>query len=189
MNTATSLISTHAARRTLLLATMTVALAGIAVPAVAHEGEDHGAESPSAISIPITPRAYAQTEDFELVAQLQGNKLQIHLDYFASNAPVVDAQIEVESGANWKAQAQQIAPGVYAVQADTLAAPGRHALSFSVQAGDTADLLATSLEVAAPAQAPAASSRWGIWTTASIGAGLVLVAALTLGLARRRRVP
>lgn len=133
----------------------------------------------------MAPRAYAQTEDFELVAQLQGTTLTLTLDQFATNAPVADAQIEVESGPAFKAQAQQMAPGVYTVQADALATPGKYALSFSVQAGDTADLLAATLDTTAPVQTPAHVHGWSekiTWTVAAV----VLMVGLGLVVLRRR---
>lgn len=161
-------------------------LASASWVAAAHGGEDHGGETPAAISIPLAPRAYAQTEDFELVAQLQGTTLNITLDRFSTNVPVADAQIEVESGTAFKAQAQQISPGVYTVNADALAAPGKYVLSFSVQTNDAADLLATTLDISAPAQALAHVHGWTEWT-AWIVSGVVMAAGLALVVVRCRR--
>lgn len=185
MNTAhlfSSVPARHAVRTTLL----SVVLACVSWSAVAHGGEDHGNETPAAISIPVAPRAYAQTEDFELVAQLQGTNLQITLDRFATNDPVADAQIEVESGTAFKAQAQQISPGVYTVKADALATPGKYALSFSVQTDDAADLLATTLDISAPTTTLAHVHSWREWTTWVLS-GFVLIAGVALLVVRRRR--
>lgn len=166
-------------------ALLCVALACASLSAWAHGGEDHGADAPPPVGSSVAPRAYAQTEDFELVAQLQGTTLTLTLDQFATNAPVADAQIEVESGTTLKAQAQQIAPGVYTVRADALATPGKYPLSFSVQAGDTADLLATTLDTTAPVQAPAHVHGWSERVTWALAA-VVLVAGLGLVALRRR---
>lgn len=185
MNTAI-LFPTVPARKSVHTVVLSVVLACASLAAVAHGGEDHGAETPAVVSSPVAPRAYAQTEDFELVAQLQGPNLNITLDRFATNAPVVDAQIEVESGTVLKAQAQQVAPGVYTVKADALAVPGKYALSFSVQAGDTADLLATTLDITAPTQTLAHVHSWREWTTWAL-LGVVLAAGLALVVVRRRR--
>lgn len=185
MNTA-HLFPSVPARHAVHTIVLSVVLACASWSAAAHGGEDHGAETPVAISIPVAPRAYAQTEDFELVAQLQGTVLNITLDRFATNDPVADAQIEVESGTAFKAQAQQIAPGLYTVKADALAAPGKYALNFSVQAGDSADLLAATLDITAPTQTLAHVHSWREWTTWVLS-GLVLAAGLALVVVRRRR--
>lgn len=152
----------------------------------AHGGEDHGADAPPVMSASIAPRASAQTEDFELVAQLNGSTLTFTLDRFATNAPVVDAQIEVESGTALKEVAKQIAPGVYAVKADLLAAPGKYPLSFSVQTGDISDLLAATLDISPPIEKAAHVRGWSEWVTWTIAA-VVLVAGLGLLLQRRRK--
>lgn len=175
------------ARKPIHTIVFSVLLACAAWSATAHGGEDHGAtKTPAAMGSPVAPRAYAQTEDFELVVQPQGANLNISLDRFATNEPVVDAQIEVESGTAFKALAQQIAPGVYTVQTEALAAPGQYALSISVQTGDTADLLATTLDIPTPPQALAHVHSWRE-RTSWILSGLVLVAGLALVLVRRRR--
>lgn len=135
---------------------------------------------------PIAPRAYAQTPDFELVAQLHGGTLTLTVDRFATNEPVADAQIEVESGTALKALAQQTAPGVYTVQADALATPGRYPLSVSVQAGDVADLLSATLDVAPPSTVLAHTHNGGEWTSWGLSAA-VLSAGLALLVVRRAK--
>jgi hypothetical protein len=181
------LYSTVPARQSIHTIVLSVVLACAAWSAAAHGGEDHGtAETPAAISLPVAARAYAQTEDFELVVQIHGSDLNITLDRFATNVPVVDAQIEVESGSAFKAQAQQVAPGVYTVRADALAAPGTYALSFSIQTEDAADLLATTLDTSAPVQTLAHVHSWREWIS-WILSGLVLAAGLALVVVRRRR--
>jgi hypothetical protein len=82
-----------------------------------------------------SPRTSAQSEEFELVAVLAEGKLTLYLDRYADNAPVPDAEVEVESGA-FKAVAAQVAPGVYTVPGQAFAQPGKHPLTISVQAGD-----------------------------------------------------
>ena len=130
-----------------------VALAAPPLTGHAHGGEDHGDAAAPAPVASAAPRAQAQSEDFELVAEVQGQALVLFLDRFDSNAPVVGAQVEVDSGGP-PAMAAETAPGVYRVAASPWTQPGRHALTVSVQAGDTADLLSATLDV--PAAAPAA---------------------------------
>ena len=138
----------------------------------------------------MAPRASAQTEDFELVAQAQGTTLTLTLDRFATNEPVADAQIEVESGIVLKQTAKQIAPGVYMVQATPFGVPGSYPLSFFVQSGDTSDLMATTLEIAAPtpdsghAHGGVKWAAWAAWAAWAVSAA-ALVFVLTLVLLRR----
>lgn len=174
------------ARATFKRAILSAVLASVSWTAWAHGGEDHGTDASPVMSTSIAPRASAQTEDFELVAQLDGKTLTFTLDRFTTNAPVVDAQIEVESGTVLKAVAQQVAPGIYTVEADALALPGKYPLSFSVQAGDTSDLLAATLDISPPIEKTAHVRGGGEWVTWTISA-VVLVAGLGLVVQRRRK--
>src|SRR5436190_1422281 len=62
----------------------------------AHEGHDHNATTPK-LSVPAAPRAEASSDLFELVAISRNGELTIYLDRFASNEPVPDAVISVET--------------------------------------------------------------------------------------------
>ena len=163
-----------------------VALAAPPLTGHAHGGEDHGDASAPAPVASATPRAQAQSEDFELVAEVQGQALVLFLDRFDSNAPVVGAQVEVDSGGP-PAMAAETAPGVYRVAAGPWTQPGHYPLTVSVQAGDTADLLSATLDVpAAAAAAPAAvgspaTTKRSFWALA----GALALAALG-GFAWRR---
>ena len=135
-----------------------VALAAPPLTSHAHGGEDHGNAPAPAPVASAAPRAQAQSEDFELVAEVQGQgqALVLFLDRFDSNAPVVGAQVEVDGGGP-PTMAAETVPGVYRVAACPWTQPGHHALTVSVQAGDTADLLSATLDVpAVAAAAPAA---------------------------------
>lgn len=178
--------STFPARVVFKRAILSAVLASASWSTWAHGGDDHGADAPQVMGTSVAPRAYAQTQDFELVAQLHGTTLTLTLDRFATNEPVADAQIEVESGNVLKGVAQQVAPGVYTVKADALAAPGKYPLSFSVQAGDTSDLLAATLDSSPPVEEIAHVHGGGEWTTWAISAA-VLIAGLGLVVLRRRK--
>lgn len=159
-----------------------VALAAPPLTSHAHGGEDHGDAPAPAPVASAAPRAQAQSEDFELVAEVQGQgqALVLFLDRFDSNAPVVGAQVEVDSGGP-PAMAAETAPGVYRVAAGPWTQPGRHALTVSVQAGDTADLLSATLDVpAAAAAAPAAPLAVGSPATISKRSLWALAGALAL---------
>lgn len=173
------------------LATLFV-LSGLALIAHAHGGEDHGDEAaPPAVVAEAGPRATAASEDFELVALPQGGQLLIYLDHFATNEPVANAEVEIESGA-FKAVASALGSGVYAVAGDAFKSPGRHALTVTVQtdakSGGVSDLLSATLEVAAPAASGTPpASRWAL--DAGLGVTvLALVASIAIIVRRRVRL-
>jgi hypothetical protein len=116
-------------------------------PAQAHEGHDHAEPAAATATGPaaaLLPRAETHSELFELLVLAEGQELQLYLDRWDSNEPVTDASIEIESGA-WKAQAKAGPDGVYRVAHQL--PPGEHGLSFTIQAGEAADLLETSLRL------------------------------------------
>ena len=162
-----------------------VALSIMALSAWAHGGEDHGDGAVPAMAGAAAPRAAAQTEEFELVAVLAEGRLTLYLDRYADNAPVSDAEIEIESGA-MKAVAAQIAPGVYAAPGEAFAKPGKYPLTVSVQAGESADLISAALEIAEPATA-AGSAQAGRARAAWAAAAALLLAGAALVALRRRK--
>ncbi len=128
------------------------------------------------------------TEAFELVGRLQGGELSIFIDRYETNEPVLDGTLEVEFN-GIKAPAKFHADhGDYAVSDErllkALAVPGKHALVFTLTAGNDSDLLEATLEVG-PAQAAQelAHFPWA-WTAAAIAAAMATAALLIL---RRRR--
>ncbi len=162
---------------------------------LAHGDEDHGTAS-AAVASPLgqLPRVEAASELFELVGVLQGDTLLMHIDRFASNEPVAGAKVSVEGGP-LKATAAVERDGTYAVSAVALRAAGTHPLVFTVQTGESSDLLTGDLVVspsaAASAQSASAAARWG--STPVLAAAAVVLALLAGGLAwhlrrlRRRR--
>ena len=135
---------------------------------IADEGHDQRGPAPAA-SATLAPRIEAQSEAFELVAILEGGKLTLYLDRFASNEPVPNARIEIESGA-FKAVAQAGDAGTYTAPADALAKPGQYPLVFTVQADDAADLLNGTLTVPQPAGQSAHGHSWTEWLVWIAGA-------------------
>lgn len=153
-------------------------------PALAHGGEDHGA-GPAAMTQAVLPRTEAATDLFELVGVLDAGRLMIYLDAQATNTPVEKAEVEVE-GAGLNTKAVETSPGLYTVALKQPLPAGRHALNFTVQAGENADLLAATLQVEAPLAAaqPAAALQWWPWLA---GAGVLSAAGVGAVVFRRRR--
>lgn len=156
------------------------------VPALssAHGDEDHGAGSTAALLTEAAPRAEAQSELFEVLATPSKGQLVIYLDHSASNEPVKDARIEIESG-TWKAAAGAIESGTYHVAAPQFATPGSYPLLLTVTAGDDADLLETTLVVKPLARPTAAASqpspsRTLLWSVGGALAALLIVAGMLM---------
>ena len=170
--------------RALFLATV------IAFPAWAggdaSDGHSHAGSAPAAVPVTASaPRAVAATEDFEVVAVLEGKHLVVYVDRFASNEPVAKAKVEVE-GAGLKGLASEAAPGTYVMDLAAALAPAKHALTISIEAGDTADLLSATLDTSQPLVTDAAAHDWSrrvVW----IVAALLLLAAGALLVYRRRK--
>ena len=168
----------------LLLATV------IAFPAWAggdaSDGHTHAESAPAPVAVTASaPRAVAVTEDFEVVAILEGKHLVVYVDRFASNEPVAKAKVEIE-GAGLKGLASEAAPGTYVMDLAAALAPAKHALTISIEAGDTADLLSATLDTSQPAVAAANAQGWtrrAVW----IVAALLLLAAGALLIIRRRK--
>lgn len=119
--------------------------------ALAHEGHDHGAESPAAPA-QSGPRAAAATTDFELVVLPRAQELVLYLDRFATNEPILDAQIDVETPEG-TARAEAAADGTYRLAAPWLARSGQVDLVATVFAGGKLDVLALDLHMPDPAEA------------------------------------
>ena len=81
---------------TSLLAVLSVTTALLLSPlAHADDGHDHGDATPVATG-PALPRFAAVSDIFELVGVLNGKHITLYLDRAIDNAPVTDAQIELE---------------------------------------------------------------------------------------------
>lgn len=112
---------------------------------VAHPGHD---DTPEPVATTAAPRTEAHSDEFELVAALAApHALTIYLDRFTTNEPVKDATIEVAENGGDAVQAEAQDDGTFLVRASWLDVPGKHDLTFTIAAGDTSDLLASSIEL------------------------------------------
>lgn len=166
----------------LLAAVLSLPVTGV----FAHGDEPHG-EAPALPTSTSLPSAEAHSADFELVAQLQGDRLTVYLDNYSDNQPMLGASIEVESD-SFKACLQATAPGTYAARASALNQPGEHSLLFTVVAGEQSDLLDTVLRVSAAEAAPAVASHWLWWGAAFALLAVALLTVAGLLLKGRRRL-
>jgi len=150
LNRSTSYRPLAAALSALMLAMITPASAGPG----AHGPNGEHLDGPAAIrSIAALPRVEATSETFELVAELRGGELVILVDRYDSNEPVLDATLEVESGALKASAAFRVEQGDYVVtdvaMLQALTTPGEHGLVFMLVAGNDSDLLDGTLVTAA----------------------------------------
>ena len=131
------------------LVTLVMALVALfgAMPAHAHEGQDH--EGSPIVIAAANPRAVAQSEAYEVVAVLKGDSLAITVDRFADNAPADDAKLIVTIGKR-ALPAEHLASGIFKVIAEELRVPGTYDLVFDIQDGAASDLLISNLEVPKP---------------------------------------
>lgn len=149
-----TLLVDRCASRQLLAAAATALLLLANLPAGAAPGA-HGPngehlDGPTLVrAASALPRVEAQTEAFELVAELRATGLVIVIDRYESNEPVLGATLEVESGTHKAVAAFRAAQSDYVVTdaalLKTLAAPGEHGLVFTLVAGQDSDLLDATL--------------------------------------------
>lgn len=150
----------------------------------AHGGDDHKDHAHAAPSTVVetaatVPMLYAESDQFELVARLYDDELGIYIDRWASNVPLLNAEIEVEVNGR-KALAKFHADhGDYAVtdpeMIKALHAVGEHALVFSIVAGKDLDLLTGVLHVeAADAMTTLTKKTGGIFLIGVFGVVILI---------------
>ncbi|MBB3934642.1 Multidrug efflux pump subunit AcrA (membrane-fusion protein) [Aureimonas phyllosphaerae] len=142
-----------------ILTAAVMAVMALAAPSSAHEGHDHGGPPPPTASAQAAPRAEAQSALFEFVAVARGNALEIHLDRFDTNEPVVGATIEIDTPAGPATAAAD--RDLYRLEADWVRQPGAHDLIATVTSGTDVDFLTTTLTIPeAPAPVVTAGGGW-----------------------------
>lgn len=137
---------------------------------------------------PGRPRIEARSELFELVAELEKGVLTILVDRYETNEPVLGAKVSVESGALKATAAFRVEQGDYVVSdaalVKSLATAGQHAVVFTVEAGDDADLLDGTMTTPGAAEAAHgigyshAAQRLALGVAGILGAGLIAFVAM-----------
>jgi hypothetical protein len=178
-------------RRRLAVAASACAISTAQAAPGAHGPDGEHLDGPGAIvAVAALPRLQAHSEAFELVAELKAGEFTIFVDRYDTNAPVLGARLEVESGALKAIAAFRAEQGDYVVTdaalLRALATPGQHPLVFVLTAGAESDLLDGTLSVAA-AGASHGHEHSHALEYAAIGAAVVLIAAAGGALVLRRR--
>ncbi|AAZ97700.1 hypothetical protein Tbd_1747 [Thiobacillus denitrificans ATCC 25259] len=169
--------------------TLAVLLVSIASSVLAGGGDDHshGPEVALPVQIDTGGRRFELTSpEVELAGELKDGRLSVYADRYATNEPILDAKIQLESGER-KLPLHATEDGRYEATADWLKQAGTYEIVVSVEAEGLQDLLVGTLEIP-PSPAGTESGRdWlesGKWAAAGLG---VLVALLLLGRRVRRR--
>jgi len=179
--------------RSCLAALMLSVTLPVAAAPGAHGPDGEHLDAPTgAVGGPTLPRLEANSDLFELVAELKDGQLRIYVDRYASNEPVANASVEVESGSFKALAAYQSVEGHYLLADPALvrllASPGEHALVFTLLAGEDADLLNGILDTRAVIAGDghdhghSHALEWTAW-----GIGGLLAAGLVIVVLRRRQ--
>lgn len=128
------------------------------------------------------PKFEAQSDLFEVVGTLNAGELQIFINRFATNEPVLDAAVEVETGGLKATAVFHADLGDYAAAdeafLEALRTEGDHAIILTIIAGGDADLLDTNLHVGA--HDGGHDHDTGLTTWLLIGVGIAAVVGLAL---------
>jgi hypothetical protein len=153
-------------------------------------GEHLDGPTQSASGASKAPRMEAKSEAFELVGQLRDDEFSMLINRFETSEPVLDAKVEIETGA-LKAPAKFHADmGDYAVDdaafLKALKAPGAHAVVVTIVAGAESDLLEGTLtSEGADAHSHEDGHGHGMPTTAWLVLALVALGLVIYALSRR----
>ena len=156
--------------------------------AQAHGDEDHGA-APASVAVGGAPRIAVYSDLFELVGIVENGAMTLYLDRYVDNAPITDANIEVETGSE-KLIATANADGTYRVVAKAFAKPSEIPVTFTITAGSDNDLLAGDLVVAdahADDSHKAVSPFANKWLIGGLTLSAILVLIARFAIRQRRR--
>ncbi|MDM0015026.1 hypothetical protein QTH87_21450 [Variovorax sp. J22P168] len=152
----------------------------VARPAIADDGHGHDS-APVAAGGSALPRFSAVSEAFELVGVVSGTHLTVYLDRFDDNAPVKDANVELELGGAKVALARS-AEGEFEGKLAHALQPGVVAVTATVVAGSESDILAGDFVVPAAATAASAEGRgWRSYAAWTAAAAVALAALAWIG--------
>lgn len=157
---------------------ITTLLAALSCSVWAGPGHDHGGEAPPAAGT-ASPRFEAHSDLFEIVGVMDGDLLTITIDRYDSNAPVLEAKLELESGATKLVAKFNPATADYSVPSAAFKKPGTYPIALTVTAGKETDLLAGELTIPDPnagSEAHAHALSWRLIAGISAAGALLLFA-------------
>ena len=165
----------------------------LAITAPVFAAGDHGETKTSAGAAAASPRFQGHSDLFEVVGILKGTELSIMIDRYATNEPVLDAKVEVESGDLKKMADFHADHGDYSLPAESFRKPGTYPITLTITSGKDTDLVVGDLVIPDPEaghdQSVEAASGLLKWAKPIVAAALLL---LIVGIAastwRRRRV-
>lgn len=155
-------------KRAALSGCLLMGMASLPLPVLAHGGEDHshGDETPTPIITPASSgvRWELQSPDVELLGIISEGKLTLYVDRFATNEPIPNAKVELESKGQ-KLTLQTDANGIAQMDASWLATPGRYEITATVLAKGINDLLIGNVLIPADANGGGEDSPpwWKFW--------------------------
>jgi membrane fusion protein, heavy metal efflux system len=134
----------------------------------AHEGHDHDDSARAALASSTYPRVTAQSDLYEVVGILKGDRLLIYLDRAATNEPVTDAKVRVTIGDGEAIDAAPAENDTYVAASPRLSGTGSVEVIFAITASGGNDLLVGTMtlpkaDVAAGGANPTTGptvSRW-----------------------------
>ncbi|MDP2028271.1 MAG: HlyD family efflux transporter periplasmic adaptor subunit [Thiobacillus sp.] len=145
---------------------------------LAHGGEDHGDEARAPVSQSVSGSPLElKSPDVELLGVLQDGKLTVFADRYATNEPILNAKIELDSKGR-KLQLRPAQDGSYTAAADWLKQPGTYEIVVSVEAAGLEDLLIGTLQIPGLEPGEAHGSAWleyGKWAAAGITGAIALL--------------
>jgi hypothetical protein len=160
---------------------MAVLLLALGLPALAHEGHEHGEPAAAIAVTALEPRVELRSERVEIVVVRGTEALLVYADDYVSNAPLEHLAVAV-AAAERRVEALPLGEGVYRLPLDLL--PVAAALQLQLRGPDWQESFALSLPPAAEKEGQAAQRAW--WPWASAGVLLVLSAAWIVRRRRRR---
>ncbi|MDP1924817.1 MAG: HlyD family efflux transporter periplasmic adaptor subunit [Thiobacillus sp.] len=158
---------------------------------LAHGGEDHGDEARVPVSLSASgPQLELKSPEVELLGMVRDGRLTVYADRYATNEPILNAKIELEStsGSGHKLQLRPAQDGSYTAAADWLKQPGTYEIVVSVEAAGVEDLLIGSVQIPGLKPGEASGRTWldyGKWAAGGITGVIALL--VLFKLIRRRK--
>lgn len=167
----------------------------LAITAPAFAAGDHGAAKTPAGAVAASPRFQGYSDLFEVVGILKGDELSIMIDRYATNEPVLDAKVELETGALKQPATFHADHGDYSLPAESFRKPGTYPIILTIVSGKDIDLIAGDLVVPDPeaghdhsAESASGLMKWAKPAGAAALALIVLMIAVSMWRRRRARV-